>query len=120
VRKYLFDFTVSSEHLTEDQSARVVGTLQTYLPANTSVESWALPENGHRMWRAIGVIPADTMLDAVGVIVRKGEQMRDKLGLGLTTPTVIAFAVRDVSVPLEEAFPPMAIAAVGAGHGHGH
>ena len=118
MRNYLFDFTVSSENLTEDQSSQVDDTLETYLPSNTSIESWVLLENGHRLWRAIGVVAGDTMLDAVGVIVRKGEQMRDKLGLGLATPTVIAFAVRDVSVPIEEALSPVAIAAVGAGHGH--
>jgi hypothetical protein len=50
----------------------------------------------------------------VNVLVDKVDRIRERIGIGADVPIATAIAIRDVSVPIEEALPPLAIAAVSA------
>ncbi len=114
MRNYVFDITASTAELSERQEDIFEESVRLFMPANIVIDSWTSNGGEKRMWRVVGVIPGDTLSDMVNVLVEKVDRIRERIGIGADVPIATALAIRDVSVPIEEALPPMAIAAVNA------
>jgi hypothetical protein len=77
MRNYVFDITASMAELSERQEDTFEESVRLFMPANIVIDSWTSNVGEKRMWRVVGVIPGDTLLDMVNVLVDKVDRIRE-------------------------------------------